>query len=121
MPVLEDLRHQLVAFDEHAALVVRGEVERTQHPVAVPRAQPRLGGVEQRLRDRRIALGLVEPEQAPAVVLELVQPIVDVSGDPSDGNAVAVGDEVLSFGVLEERVLALVEMPLASACWSTTR
>ena len=110
VPVLEHLRHQLVAFDEQPALVVGGEVHRAKDPVSPALVQPGLGGVEQRSGDRRVTLGLVEAEQPPLVVLELVQPMIDVGGDPPDRLAVTPGQEVLGLGVLEERVAAPVEV-----------
>ena len=113
MPVLKDLRHQLVALDEHTALVVGGEVHRSEDPVAAALAQPPLGGVEQRRGHRGVALALEEPEQTPAVVLEVVETVVDVGADPPDRLAVEPGDEVLGLRVLKERIARPIEMPPA--------
>jgi hypothetical protein len=45
--------------------------------------------------------------------VEVVELLVDHRRDPADGLAVALGDEVLGVGVLEVRVLLLVEELLA--------
>jgi hypothetical protein len=115
MPVLEDLRSQLVTGDEQPALVVGREVERADHVIAAALAQPGEGGVEQRLRDRGVVLGLEEPELTPVVVLELVEPLIDLGADPPDDPAVTAGEEVLGLGVLEVGVVVAVEVALALA------
>ncbi len=115
MPVLEDLRAQLVAGDEQPALVVGGEVERADHVVAAALAQPAAGRLEQRGGDLGVVLALEEAEHAPVVVVELVEALVDLGGDPADDAVAAAGQEVLGLGVLEERVLAPVEVALALA------
>ena len=104
-PVREDDRRALEALDEHAALVVHREVHRADHAVAPARAQPALGGGQQRRGGLRVVLALEEAEQAPGVVLELVEDAVDLRGDAPDRAAVAPGEEVLGLAVLEERVL----------------
>jgi hypothetical protein len=63
--------------------------------------------------DFGIVLALEEAEQAPLVSLEAVQALVDVGADPADRLIAAPGEEVLGLGVLEERVLAAVEVTLA--------
>ena len=106
MPVLEDLRAELEALDEQAALVVGREVERADHVVAAALAQPGEGGVDQRRGDLGVVLALEEAELPPVVVLDLVEALVDLGGDPADDAAVAAGEEVLGVGVLEEGVAA---------------
>src|SRR5262249_61347290 len=60
-------------------------------------------------RRHRVLLALKPSEQAPRVVLEGVEIVVDVGADATDRSSVAVGEEVLDPGVVEERILALVE------------
>ena len=71
MPVLEDLRLELVALHEQTALVIGREVKWTDHAIPLALAQPRLGGIEQRPRHLGVTFALEEAEQAPAVVLKL--------------------------------------------------
>ena len=113
VPVLEELRAQLVPLDEETALVVGGEVHRADHPVAPAPGQPGLGRIEQRSRDLGVVRALEEAEQPPLVSLELVQALVDVGADPADRLIATPGEEVLRLGVLEERVPAAVEVALA--------
>src|SRR5436189_2361409 len=113
MPELEDLRLQLVAVDEQAALVVGREVERADHPLAAALAVPALGCLEQRIGDLLVVDRLEEPEQAPLVVLDLVQAMVDVRRDPPDDLPVALRKKVLGLSVLEERILLTIEVLLA--------
>jgi hypothetical protein len=112
VPVREDDRRALVALDQQAALVVGREVHRTDHPVAAAFAQPGLRRAKQCVRRLARVLAFEEAEHPPAVVLELVEAVVDVRGDAPDRLAVAPGEEVLGLGVLEERVALAVE-PLA--------
>jgi len=69
------------------------------------------------VRGRLVVLTLEEAEQAPAVVLELVEAVIDVSADAPDRLPVAIGEEVLRLRMLEERVAALVEA-LRTSSWS---
>ena len=112
-PRREDQRRALVALEQHAALVVGGEVGRPDHAVAALPAQPLLGAVEQRRRRLRVLLALEEAEPAPAVLLEALEVVVDLRRDPPDRAPVAQRQEVLGAAVLEERVLAPVEELLA--------
>ena len=109
MPGAEDDRRALVAFDQQAALVVGREVHRADHAVAPARAQPLLGGVQQRARGLGVVLALKPAEQPPLVVLKLVEVVVDVRADPPNHSPVAVGQEELGLGVLEERVLLTIQ------------
>ncbi len=115
VPVLEDLRPELVALHEQPAFVVGREVERADHVVALALAQPAEGGVEQGLGDRRVVLALEEAELPPVVALHLVEAIVDLGRDPADDPAVAAGQEVLGLGVLEVGVVLAVEVAPALA------
>ena len=94
-----------MAGDQDADLVVGREVHRADHPVAPALAQPSLGGVQQRTRRLGVVLALKPAKQAPLVVLELVEVPIDVGADTTDRPPVAIGEEVLRLGVLEERVL----------------
>ncbi len=102
-----------MTLDQQAAFMVGGEVERAEHAVTLALAQPALGGVQQRGGGGGIALALEEAEQAPAVVLELVQSVIDVRGDPPDGLSVTPGEEILRLGVLEEWVATAIDVPPA--------
>jgi hypothetical protein len=113
VPVLEDLGLQLVALHEQAAFVVRAEVHRADDPIAIAAAQPALGARQESRRHALVVLAFEEAEQAPVVALELVEAPVHVGADAADGPAVPPGEEVLGLGVLEERVLRAVEVPLA--------
>ena len=106
MPVLEDHRPELVALDQEPDLVVGGEVHRPEQPLAAARPQPLLGGGEQRLGDLAVVDRLEEAEHPVLAALVLVPAAVELGGDPADRLAVALGEEVLGLGVLEERVLA---------------
>ena len=97
------------ALDQHPALVVHREVHRADHAVAAALAQPGLGRVEQRRGHLRVVLELEEAEQAPVVVLVVVEGAVDLGADPADHAAVAAGQEELRLGVLEEGVEARVQ------------
>jgi hypothetical protein len=99
----------LVAGDQHADLVIGGEVHRADHPIPAALAEPALRGVQQRACSLGVVLALEPAEQAPSVVLELVEVLIDVGADATNRTAVAVGNEVLRLRVLEEWVLALVE------------
>lgn len=98
-----------MAGDQHADLVVGREVHRADHPVATALAQPSLRGVQQRTRRFRVVLALEPPKQTPLVVLEFVEVPIDMGADATDRPPIAVGEEVLSFSVLEEGILALVQ------------
>jgi hypothetical protein len=99
----------LVTLDQQTALVVGREVHRADHPVAPALAQPTLRGVQQRTGSLGVVLTLEPAEQAPLVVLEAVEVPIDVRADPPDCPAIAPGEEVLRFGVLEEGVLLPVQ------------
>ena len=109
MPRAQDDRTVLVTGDEQPDLIVGREVRRTDHAITTPLAQPPPGRVKQSARRLGIVLALKPPEQAPVVVLELVEVVIDVGTDPSHRPSVAVGQEVLGAGVLEPGVLALIE------------
>ena len=79
------------------------------HPLHAARAQPRLGGVEQRLQHLLVVLELEEAEPAPVLLLVVVEGVVDLGGDPSHDAPVASGEEVLGLAVAEERVHAPVQ------------
>ncbi len=104
LPGLADHRLALEALDQHAALVVHGEVHRADHAVAPALAQPLGGGVEQRGERLGVLLHLEEAEHPPGVVVELVEGGVDLRAHAADGTAVAPGQEELALAVLEERV-----------------
>ena len=115
-PRREDQRRPVVALEQHAALVVGGEVGGPDHPVAALPAQPLVGAVEERRGRLRVLLALEEAEPAPAVVLERLEVVVDLRGDAADDAAVAQREEVLGPPVLEEGVLAPVqELPALEA------
>ena len=56
-----------------------------------------------------------KPNWPQSLSWKLVEALVDLSGDPADDPAAALGEEVLGVGVLEERVAAAVEVALALA------
>src|SRR4029453_7629669 len=105
----EDHRPVLVSLDEDAALVVGGEVHRAEHPPAAPLAQPFRGGPEQRPGGGKGVLALEEPEHPVVAALELVPPLVDLSTYPPHRAPLALAQEALRLGVLEERVALAVE------------
>ena len=109
MPVLEDHRRSLVALDQDPDLVVGGEVHRAEDAAPALVAGPLGRGTQQRRGDLGVLGGLEEAEHRVAATLGLVPAPVDLGGDTADRLAVALGEEVLRFGVLEERVLAAVE------------
>ncbi len=109
MPWLADHRAQLEALDQHAALVVHGEVRRTDHALASAPAQPRRGGVEQRLGDLGVVLELEEAEPAPTAVVLVVEGVVDLRGDAPDHTAVAAREHVGRLTVGEIGVHPAVE------------
>jgi hypothetical protein len=109
VPGLLDHRPQLEALDQDAALFVHRKVGRAHHPLHAPRAQPRLGGREQRVEDLLIVLELQEPVPAPALLLVVVERVIDLGGDPPHDPPVAPGEEVLGFAVAEERVQPAVQ------------
>src|SRR4051812_41168836 len=114
LPGLLDQRRKLVALDHDAALLVHREIGRSDHPVAVPRRQPLLRGLEERASGLGVVLELEEPEPAPPRVVELVVGMVDLGADPAHHAAVAAGQEQRRVAVVEERVeaLAQVQTPL---------
>ena len=116
MPVLEDLRAQLVAVDEQAALVVEREVHRPDRVVAAgARAASSPAASSSARGDLRVVLALEEAELPPVVLMDLVEARVDLGGDPADDPVAAASEEVLGVGVLEVRVAAAVEVALALA------
>src|SRR3954470_6323153 len=113
LPRLLDHRLALEPVDQHARLVVHGEVERADHLAAVALAQPRLGGGHQSARCLVVVLALEEAEDAPVVALVLVEVAVDLSADPADRLVAPPGDEQLRVAVLEEGVLLAAQELLA--------
>ena len=113
MPRLPDHRLALEALDQHAALVVQLEVHRPDHPLAAALAQPRLAAAEQRVEHLLVVLELEEPEHPPAAVVELVEGVVDLGGDPPDHAPAAAREEVLGLAVLEVRVQPPVQEHVA--------
>ena len=109
VPRLEDQRLELVALDQHAALVVGGEVHRAEHPIPAPGAHPLCRGLDQSAPDLGVVDRLEEPEHAVIAALELGPALVDLGGDPAHDLAAALGDEVLGFGVAEEGVLVSIQ------------
>ena len=109
MPVLADQRLELEALDQDPALLVQAEVHRSQHLLAAARSQPRFGDTEQRPQDLRVVLELEEAEHPRARAVEPVVGEVDLGGDPADHAAVAPGQEVLRFAVLEVGVQLAIE------------
>ena len=114
VPGLLDHRHAVEALDQHAALVVHREVHRADHVVAPARAQPLLGGVEQRRQDLGVVLELEEAEHPPAVAVVGVERVVVLGADAADDPPVAAGEEQLGVAVLEERVEAAGEEDAAA-------
>ena len=110
VPGLEDHRPPLVALDQDPELVVGGEVHRAEHRLAaLARAPTR--------RRRRAAPSATSGSFADSKKPNIPslppwnssQRLVDLGGDPADRLAVALGEEVLGLGVLEEGVLVAVE------------
>ncbi len=109
VPGLSDHRAQLIALDQHAALVVHGEARRADHALLAALAQPGRGGVEQRLEHLLVVLELEEAEPAPVLALVLVEGVVDLRADAPDDATVAPRQEVLGLAVAEEGVHAAAE------------
>ena len=109
VPRLEDHRGLVIALDQQPDLVVGREVHRAQHPLAPPLGEPGGGRVDQGAGDRGVILGLEEAEHAVVAALKLVPAAIEVGGDPPDHLALALAQEVLGLGVLEERVLGAVQ------------
>src|SRR2546421_6723586 len=107
-----DERRQLEALDHDPRLVVEGEVHRADHAIAVPLAEPAIGGVEERVGDLGVVLGLEEPEHPPPVLVEVVEGVVDLRRDPADHLAVPPGEEVLRLPVFEEGVRRAIQEAL---------
>ena len=61
------------------------------------------------MRSLLVVLTLEKAEQAPLVVLKLVEAVVDMGADPPDRTPVAPGEEVLGLGMLEEGVARRLE------------
>ena len=107
--VVHDPRRRVEAFDQQAAGVVGGIVDRTEdrRPAAV--AQPFRGGFDQPLGHFRV-VGRFEHAEAArvALVLGVIAGVV-AHEDASLGHAVAVGDEFLGGPVQIEGMLAGIE------------
>ena len=98
-------RRRLEALDEETALVVDGGAHRPAHHAEALVAEPAAGRVEQRARHRLLVHRLEEAvESHPVSVLAGVRIVLD-GGDAADHTPVVLGEKVLGFGVLKERVL----------------
>jgi 8-amino-7-oxononanoate synthase len=109
VPGLEDHRRDLIALDQQPALVVGGEVHRAEHSLPPPLAKPRGGGVDQCVGDRAVVHAFEETEHPVASALVFVPALVDVGADPPHHLPVALAEEVLGLGMVEERVLGPVQ------------
>ena len=69
LPGLLDKGFAVEALDQHASLLVHGEVHRTDHAVAPALAQPTRCRIEQGVEDLLVLFGLEEAELAPVVAL----------------------------------------------------
>ena len=97
---------------QEPALVVDGEGGGPSQHVVAAGAAPAGGRVEERVGHGLVVDGLEEAEEADPVAVGLVVQAVADGGDAADDLAVALGQEVLGLGVLEEGVLLAGEEQL---------
>src|SRR5262245_58649237 len=109
VPRLPHHRLAVVALDQNAALVVHREVHRPEHPVAPAVAQPAGRRVQECLERLLVALDLEEAEHPRPALVEVVEGVVDLGARAADDAAVALGQEELRLGVLEEGVEARIQ------------
>ena len=82
------------AIDQKAAFLVDREIEGAARPLHAVLPEPALRGVEQRVENRLIVLGVEQAEMAGVVAVALeVQPI-DLRADPPDRPSVPKGQPV---------------------------
>ena len=93
----------LEAVQQDADVAVDREVEGTDHALHALRAQPLLGGGEQRREHGGIVDRLEHAEVSGRVGVAFDAQLVDLGADAADRAPVAVGHEETHLGVLEER------------------
>jgi hypothetical protein len=94
---------------EHAALLVRREIDGPDHSVKPSFPEPRLRGLKQRSSDIVVVHGVEESEEAGAVAVKVVVPAIQDRGDATDDVAVPPGDEIRHFRVAVKRMTASIE------------
>src|SRR2546425_12195431 len=81
-------------------------VHRSAHRIEPAGAEPRGGGVEQRVGDRLVVDRLEKAVEADAVVVLAIVHVVLDRADAPDDATIRASQEILRFGMLEERILA---------------
>ncbi len=99
-----DHRRRVEAFHEEPHLLVDGEAEGPASRLHAALPEPAFGCPQEGLGRLGVVLRFEEAEEAGALLVEAIVLAVDLGGDASDHLSVAVGQEELVVGVLEEGV-----------------
>ncbi len=102
-----DSRAVFEAVDQQSAFLVDREVEGTKDAHHATVLKPAFGRLEQRPEYRRVIGRLHETEMTGPLPMTVLGQLVDLGADPTNRLAIAIGDPVVSRGVLKIGVLVL--------------